>query len=162
MTQYTFVNVCFGAEQKLFKNVKCNHVKPSSHISQLHPFDAPCWRALPNYGTDAGVIQVNESGSYWDYLFFGSYTNSGFTPVPLSGKRLTGGTCSLAGSHMLPYTPPDGSYEGNFHTPGRNFTASLPTRYFLGWVVSLTADAHPLARANLRPMSVDLLPPHLY
>ncbi|MBW0557906.1 hypothetical protein O181_097621 [Austropuccinia psidii MF-1] len=55
-TQYTFVNVCCGAEQKLFNNVTCNHVKPSSHISQLHPFDAPCWTALPNYGTDAHWI----------------------------------------------------------------------------------------------------------
>ncbi|MBW0579150.1 hypothetical protein O181_118865 [Austropuccinia psidii MF-1] len=57
--QYTFVNVCCREEQKLFKNVTCNHVKPSSHISQLHPFGAPCWTALPNYGTDACVIQVN-------------------------------------------------------------------------------------------------------
>ncbi|MBW0514421.1 hypothetical protein O181_054136 [Austropuccinia psidii MF-1] len=31
---------------------------PLSHISQLHPFDAPCWKALPNYGTDARVIQA--------------------------------------------------------------------------------------------------------
>ncbi|MBW0560773.1 hypothetical protein O181_100488 [Austropuccinia psidii MF-1] len=93
--QYTFVNVCCGAEQNPFNNVTCNHVKPSSHISQLHPFDAPCWRALPNYGTDAGVIQVNESGSYWDNLLFGSYTNSGFTPVPLTGQTLTGRACSL-------------------------------------------------------------------
>ncbi|MBW0578157.1 hypothetical protein O181_117872 [Austropuccinia psidii MF-1] len=58
-TQYTFVNVCCVAEQKLFNNVTCNHVKPLSHISQLNPFDAPCWTALPNYGTDARVIQVN-------------------------------------------------------------------------------------------------------
>ncbi|MBW0566244.1 hypothetical protein O181_105959, partial [Austropuccinia psidii MF-1] len=57
--QYTFVNVCCGEEQKLFNNVTCNHVKPSSHISHLHPFDAPCWTALPNYGTDAHVIQDN-------------------------------------------------------------------------------------------------------
>ncbi|MBW0553751.1 hypothetical protein O181_093466 [Austropuccinia psidii MF-1] len=53
---YTFVNVCCGAEKKLFNNVTCNHDKPSSHISQLHPFDAPCWAALPNYGTDAHWI----------------------------------------------------------------------------------------------------------
>ncbi|MBW0570989.1 hypothetical protein O181_110704 [Austropuccinia psidii MF-1] len=58
-TQYTFVNSCCWEEQKLFNNVTCNHVKPSSHILQLHPFDAPCWTALPNYGTDAHVIQVN-------------------------------------------------------------------------------------------------------
>ncbi|MBW0568186.1 hypothetical protein O181_107901 [Austropuccinia psidii MF-1] len=58
-TQYTFVNVCCGEEQELFNNVICNHVKPSSHISQLHHFDAPCWTALPNYATDAHVIQVN-------------------------------------------------------------------------------------------------------
>ncbi|MBW0581906.1 hypothetical protein O181_121621 [Austropuccinia psidii MF-1] len=55
---------------------------------------------------------------------------------------------------------PNGSYTGNFHTPGRHFTASLPTAYFLGRVVSLTAHAHPLAHGNLRPISVDLLQPH--
>ncbi|MBW0584548.1 hypothetical protein O181_124263 [Austropuccinia psidii MF-1] len=120
-TQYTFVKVCCGAEQKLFNNVTCNHVKPSSHISQLHPFDAPCWTALPNYGTDAHVTQVNP--------------------------------------HAFICTP-NGSYTGNFHTPGRHFTASLPTAYFLGRVVSLRADANPLARGNLRPISVDLLQPH--
>ncbi|MBW0568338.1 hypothetical protein O181_108053 [Austropuccinia psidii MF-1] len=58
-TQYTFVNVCFWEDLKLFNNVTCNHVKPLSHIYQLHPFDAPCWTALPNYGTNAHVIQVN-------------------------------------------------------------------------------------------------------
>ncbi|MBW0567400.1 hypothetical protein O181_107115 [Austropuccinia psidii MF-1] len=79
----------------MFNNVTCNHVKPSSHISQLHPFDAPCWRALPNYSTDVGVIQVNESGSYWDDLLFGSYTNSGVTAVPLTGQTLTGRAFSL-------------------------------------------------------------------
>ncbi|MBW0586135.1 hypothetical protein O181_125850 [Austropuccinia psidii MF-1] len=52
------------------------------------------------------------------------------------------------------------SYTGNFYTPGRHFTNSLPTGYFLGQVVSLNADAHPLARGNLRPISVDLLQPH--
>ncbi|MBW0561916.1 hypothetical protein O181_101631 [Austropuccinia psidii MF-1] len=66
-TQYTFVNVCCGAEQKLFSNVTCNHVKPSSHVSQLQK---------------------------WDDLIFGSYTNSGFTPVPFLGKTLTGRACS--------------------------------------------------------------------
>ncbi|MBW0549959.1 hypothetical protein O181_089674 [Austropuccinia psidii MF-1] len=69
--------------------------QPSSHISHLHPFDAPCWTALPNYSTDAGVIQVNQSGSRWDELLFGSYTNSGFTPVPFLGQTLTGRACSL-------------------------------------------------------------------
>ncbi|MBW0585045.1 hypothetical protein O181_124760 [Austropuccinia psidii MF-1] len=67
----------------------------------MHPFDARCWRALPNYSTEAHVIQVNVSGSYWDELLFGSYTNSGFTLVPLSGQTLTGHACSLAGSHTL-------------------------------------------------------------
>ncbi|MBW0512733.1 hypothetical protein O181_052448 [Austropuccinia psidii MF-1] len=153
--QYTFVNVCCGAEQKLFDNATCNHVKPLSPISQLHPFDAPCWRALPNYGTDAGVIQVNESGSYWDELLFGTYTNSGFTPVPSLGQNLTGRACSLAGSHTL-------SYAGNFHTPGRHFTAGILTAFFLGCVVSLTAEAHPLVRGNLRPISVDFLQLHLH
>ncbi|MBW0558429.1 hypothetical protein O181_098144 [Austropuccinia psidii MF-1] len=105
-TQYTFVNVCCGAEQNVFNNVTCNHVKPLSHISQLHPFDAPCWTALPNYGTDARVIQVNVSGSYWDDLLFGSYTNSGFTPVPLSGKTLTGTRAHwLAATRFLICTP---------------------------------------------------------
>ncbi|MBW0589515.1 hypothetical protein O181_129230 [Austropuccinia psidii MF-1] len=79
-------------------------------------------QSLPNYGTDARVIQVNP--------------------------------------HAFSYAPPDGSYTGNFHTPGRHFTASLPTSYFLGRVVSLTADAHPLTRGNLRPISVDLLHPN--
>ncbi|MBW0581641.1 hypothetical protein O181_121356 [Austropuccinia psidii MF-1] len=135
--QYTCVNVCCGAEQKLFNNVTCNHVRPLSHISQLHPFDAPCWTALPNYGTDAHVIQVN---------------------------AMTGPACSLrvlivAQPHAF-IRSPNGSYTGNFHTPGRHLTASLPTAYFLGRVVSLTADAHPLARGNLRPISVDLLQPH--
>ncbi|MBW0557189.1 hypothetical protein O181_096904 [Austropuccinia psidii MF-1] len=51
-TQYTFVKVCCRAEQKLFNNVTCNHVQPLSHICELHPSDAPSWRALPNYGTD--------------------------------------------------------------------------------------------------------------
>ncbi|MBW0590629.1 hypothetical protein O181_130344, partial [Austropuccinia psidii MF-1] len=136
-TQYTFVNVCCGAEQKLSNNLTCNHVKPSSHISQLHPFDAPCWTALPNYGTDAHVTQVN---------------------------TLTGRTCSsrvlIVGQPQAFIRTPNGSYTGNFHMPGRHFTASLPTAYFLGRVVSLTADAHPLARGNLRPISVDLLQPH--
>ncbi|MBW0585695.1 hypothetical protein O181_125410 [Austropuccinia psidii MF-1] len=85
-TQYTCVKVCCRAEQKLFNNVTCNHVRPSSHISHLHPFDAPCWTALPNYGTDAQVIQVNVSGSY---------ANSGFHPVPLLGQTMTGPACSL-------------------------------------------------------------------
>ncbi|MBW0585745.1 hypothetical protein O181_125460 [Austropuccinia psidii MF-1] len=75
--QYTFVNVCCGEEQKLFNNLTCNHVKPSSHISQLHPFDAPCWTALPHYDTDAHVIQVNwiqskaivGANNYWPRLF---------------------------------------------------------------------------------------------
>ncbi|MBW0484529.1 hypothetical protein O181_024244 [Austropuccinia psidii MF-1] len=49
---------------------------------------------------------------------------------------------------------------GDFHTPGRPFTASLPTGYLLGWVVSLTSDAHPLAGKNLRPIGMDLLQPH--
>ncbi|MBW0571231.1 hypothetical protein O181_110946 [Austropuccinia psidii MF-1] len=87
-------------------------------------------------------------------------TYSGFTTVPLSGQTLTGHDCSSAGSHTPSYAPPNGSYKGNFHTPGRHFTASLPTGYLLGWVVSLTADAHPLACGNLRTISVDLLQPH--
>ncbi|MBW0534080.1 hypothetical protein O181_073795 [Austropuccinia psidii MF-1] len=49
----------------------------SCQISQLHPFDAPLWRAPPNYGTDAGVIQLNwiHSGDIvganndWPHLF---------------------------------------------------------------------------------------------
>ncbi|MBW0586682.1 hypothetical protein O181_126397 [Austropuccinia psidii MF-1] len=70
--QYTFVKVCCRAEQKLFNNVTCNHVKPSSHISQLHPFDAPCWTALPNYGTDAHWIHsgaIVGANFDWPHLF---------------------------------------------------------------------------------------------
>ncbi|MBW0485474.1 hypothetical protein O181_025189 [Austropuccinia psidii MF-1] len=64
---YTFVHVCCGAEQKLYKNVPGNHAKPSSQISQMHPLNAPCWRTPPNYRTDAGVFQVNVRGAYGDY-----------------------------------------------------------------------------------------------
>ncbi|MBW0579184.1 hypothetical protein O181_118899 [Austropuccinia psidii MF-1] len=71
-------------------------------------------------------------------------------------------TRSLPVSHMLSYAPQDGSYAGNFHTPGRTFTASLPTIYLLVQVVTLTADAHPLARQTLRPISVELLQPHTH
>ncbi|MBW0522370.1 hypothetical protein O181_062085 [Austropuccinia psidii MF-1] len=57
--EYTFVNVCCGAQKKLYNNVTCNHANTLSQISQLQPFDAPFWRAPPNYPTDACVIQVN-------------------------------------------------------------------------------------------------------
>ncbi|MBW0533032.1 hypothetical protein O181_072747 [Austropuccinia psidii MF-1] len=33
-----------------------NQAKPSSQISQMHSFDAPCWRAPPSYRTDSGVF----------------------------------------------------------------------------------------------------------
>ncbi|MBW0564364.1 hypothetical protein O181_104079 [Austropuccinia psidii MF-1] len=36
----------------------------------MHPFDAPFWGALPTYGTDAGVIQVNvRTNNDWPHLF---------------------------------------------------------------------------------------------
>ncbi|MBW0527139.1 hypothetical protein O181_066854 [Austropuccinia psidii MF-1] len=60
--QYTFVNACCGEERKLFNNVTCNHGKPSSDISQLHPFDSSCWRALPNYGTESKLMKVVHNG----------------------------------------------------------------------------------------------------
>ncbi|MBW0565453.1 hypothetical protein O181_105168 [Austropuccinia psidii MF-1] len=85
------------------------------------PFDAPFWRAPPDYHTDAGVIAANP--------------------------------------HPFIHTP-NGSYTGDFHTPGRPFTTSLPTGHLVGRVVSLTADAHRLARGNLRTIGVDLLQPH--
>ncbi|MBW0560843.1 hypothetical protein O181_100558 [Austropuccinia psidii MF-1] len=142
-TQYTFVNVCFWAEKKLLNNVTCNHDKPLSHISQLHPFDAPCWTALPNYGTDAHWIPpgaIVGANNDWPHLL-----------IVRSHCR--------AAKRFHTHTPA-GSYAGNFHMPGRHFTASLLTGYFLGHVVSLTADTHPLARGNLRPITVDLLQPH--
>ncbi|MBW0544122.1 hypothetical protein O181_083837 [Austropuccinia psidii MF-1] len=61
--------------------------------------------------------------------------------------------------HAFIHTP-KGSYTGNFHMPGSHFSSILPTAYFLGQVVSLTADAQPLARGNLRTIIVDLLQPH--
>ncbi|MBW0552122.1 hypothetical protein O181_091837 [Austropuccinia psidii MF-1] len=81
-TQYTFVNVFCGAEQKLFNNVTSNHIKPLIHISQLHPFYAPCWRALPNYGTDAGVRQWIHSGAIvganfdWPHMLIGGQAHA--------------------------------------------------------------------------------------
>ncbi|MBW0551378.1 hypothetical protein O181_091093 [Austropuccinia psidii MF-1] len=60
------------AEKKLFNNITCNHIKPSSHISQLHPFDACSWTTLPNYGTDAHWIPsgaIVGANNDWPRLF---------------------------------------------------------------------------------------------
>ncbi|MBW0569395.1 hypothetical protein O181_109110 [Austropuccinia psidii MF-1] len=98
-TQYTFVNVCCWAEQKLFNNVTCNHVKPSSHISQLHPFDAPCWTALPNYGTDVHWIPsgaIVGANNDWPCLFIAcSHCRAAtrFHTHPLTGHTQATFTC---------------------------------------------------------------------
>ena len=49
-----------------------------------------------------------------------------------------------------------------FTPPGGPFTAHLPTSNLLLWVAHLTADAHPPARRNLRPISADLLKTHTH
>ncbi|MBW0499277.1 hypothetical protein O181_038992 [Austropuccinia psidii MF-1] len=64
------------------------------------------------------------------------------------------------GRHLLSDAPLHGSYEGKFHLLGRPFTAFPSNNNSFVRVASLSTDAHPPARANLKPISAEYLQPH--
>ncbi|MBW0465101.1 hypothetical protein O181_004816 [Austropuccinia psidii MF-1] len=46
------------AEQMLYNNVTCDPAEPFTHIFKMHPFDAPCLRALAKSCMGARVCQL--------------------------------------------------------------------------------------------------------
>ncbi|MBW0484465.1 hypothetical protein O181_024180 [Austropuccinia psidii MF-1] len=114
----------------------------------MHPFDAPFWRGPPSYCTDAGVIQVNVRVHNQMTNDLGQMQMVASLQCQGWGKKSLAPTCFHT--------------QGTFTLLAHPLHACLPTRYLLVWVSRLTADAHPLAHGNLRPISMDLLKHHMH